>query len=320
LKLFFAGNAILYAIAPVVIVRTINRQFGGRSLVGYYTTNGTIPVVVAYAVLMGVLYVGVGRLSADSGAEEPASGGQPTGSTARRQPRRSDPGRPQGDPAPADAGGGGSTGRTAGDASAGRNEKQGAQRSAARQQQGGSRGNEARQQHAQQGQPQGRNAGRSEPRGQGQQSGTETEGREPRGSEAAREQQPEDGNAGASEPAERTPGGDEPDAKPSSSADRDRGDEGGNELVDLFERLTASDREERLAAAERIGEITWEDPSAVAAEPLAEAIDREPDAEVREALVVAVGSIDSETAEEALREARFDPDPDVSTRASRLLQ
>jgi HEAT repeat protein len=88
----------------------------------------------------------------------------------------------------------------------------------------------------------------------------------------------------------------------------------------LFGQLQSSDRNERLAAAERIGEITWDDPSAVAAEPLAEAIEREPDAEVREALVVAIGSIDSPAAEDALAEARFDPDPNVSSRASNLLQ
>jgi hypothetical protein len=304
LKLFFAGNAIAYAALPLLFVNSQVMQ--------YYTSGDTLPTIAIYGLLMGAMYFGVGQPSEsttetrDRGRSRSTAGAEPNRDTSRGG--RSEPAEAR------------RTQSKSAASSANRSPERAQQAPPKQTADGPNRGRETREQRAGSPERTPRQDTRStEARAKRQPRREETRDTGHRSedpdSTRQRSQAPTQSEQSRSRADERAVDRDD-------STDRDDGgDEGdGNELVDLFERLTSPDRDERLAAAERIGKITWDDPSAVAAEPLAEAIDTEQDAEVREALVVAIGSIDSEAAEDALKEARFDPNPNVSSRASNLLQ
>lgn len=314
LKMFVAGNAAAYAILPALFVRF--------QLVQYYTSGNTLPFIVIYGLLMGAMYFAVGQ---PSDAPGEARDRERSRSTTEGDPNRGTRSGTRDQSEPVEARGNQS--RSA--ASAGNQSPERAKQASSGATAGGSnRSREAREQRA--GSPE-RAPRQGTPR---EQDTTSSGTRAERQSRADQTRAPSQ-RSGGSDPSKRSEQSQSPsrseqsrppaDARATESdaptTRDDSDDEGsGNELVDLFKRLKSSDRDERLAAAERIGEITWDDPSTVAAEPLAEAIEAEPDADVREALVVAIGSIDSAAAEQALEEARFDPDPNVSTRASNLLQ
>lgn len=320
LQMFFAGNAVSYAILPVFVTRAIGRAgFGGVSIGEYYMQGLTIPLIVIYGALMGLLYVAVGK-AADSAAgttpteaSGPGTGGagtaseatartapetraenstvggspDPNASRATQQPHTATETRPS-DPT--------RQSRAANEASSTAESPPPDHASHA--------GQSPSQQAAQPSSPDQQSAGNTAttPRA----AAAETAGGSDH-SEANRQQSARDVDATDSTVAS--------DTTETPSAD----DETSDEISNLLSALRSTDRSQRLAAAERLGERIWEDPSVVAAKPLADALDAEPDAEIRMAIVNAVGALDSNAADEILLEARFDPDPNVSDRAGELL-
>jgi hypothetical protein len=81
-------------------------------------------------------------------------------------------------------------------------------------------------------------------------------------------------------------------------------------------RLAADDTDSRLAAAGDLQELAAEAHDYLTGERVGEALDDEPEPDVRTALVDALAALDTDAATEALRDARFDPDPAVSDRAT----
>ena len=122
---------------------------------------------------------------------------------------------------------------------------------------------------------------------------------------------------------EATNGGDEAAEVPAEGSEQaDTATEGAqpaettNDAEAALGRLAADDADSRLAAAGDLQALAAEGHDYLTGERVGAAVEDEPDPEVRAALVDALGALDTDAATEALRDARFDPNPAVSDRAA----
>lgn len=308
----FAANAVAYAVTPLLYVNEVPFT---SDYVGYYTSGGTLVQVVVYGALMGLLYVATQRLvgrppTAAASASDAAGGAEPAPWAQDDGPATDETAATSGDDEDSPVLDESVTADT-------QEEQSTAEPTADPQPADGTRGASA---------------------GAGESATADAPGGEPgtdqspeAGDEPTADQTPDaDG-----EPATATAGGATAAAQ-SEAADASDGaaettdgedtdpEEGGvaaptNEAEAALGRLAGDDPDSRLAAAGDLQSLAAEGHDYLTGERLGDAFDDEPDPEVRAALVDALAELETDAATDALRDARFDPNPTVSDRAAEHL-